>query len=133
MKKHFCCYCLQNFSTEEILTSHINDCFKINGKQAIHMPKEGEYFKFKNGKRKINSPFMIYADFESILVPESNEKQNTDGSYTNRYQKHVAWGYGCKLVSDDDKSSKSFKSYLREDTVHNFIDNMIRENNYCTD
>ena len=30
--KHFC-YCLQVFSTEEILKHHINDCFKINGKQ----------------------------------------------------------------------------------------------------
>ena len=33
---------------------------------------------------------MIYADFESIPVPESNEKQNPNQSYTNKYQKHVA-------------------------------------------
>ena len=31
-RKHFYRYCLQAFSTEEIL-KHINDCFKINGKQ----------------------------------------------------------------------------------------------------
>ena len=31
-RKHFCCYCLQSFSTEEILKHHIKDCFKINDK-----------------------------------------------------------------------------------------------------
>ena len=30
---------------------------------------------------------MIYADFESILLPEENEKQNSNQSYTNKYQK----------------------------------------------
>ena len=69
-KKHFCCYYLQAFSTEEILKCHLKDCFKINGKKKIIMPKEDEYVKFKNYERKIKSPFVIYADFESILLPE---------------------------------------------------------------
>ena len=29
---------------------------------------------------------MIYIDFESILVPENNGKQNPGESYTNKYQ-----------------------------------------------
>ena len=29
---------------------------------------------------------MIYAVFESILVPEANEKQNPNGSQTNKYK-----------------------------------------------
>ena len=29
-KNYFCRYCLQGFSTEEILKRHIKDCFKIN-------------------------------------------------------------------------------------------------------
>ena len=31
-RKHFCRYCLQAFSTEEILKCHVKDCFNINGK-----------------------------------------------------------------------------------------------------
>ena len=54
------------------------------------MAKKGEYIKFTNFGRKIKSPFMIYADFENIIVPEDNEKQNPNESYTNKYQKHVA-------------------------------------------
>ena len=57
-KKHFCRYCLQAFSTEEILKHHIKDCFKINGKQRIIMPRKDEYVKFKNYERtKVDAPF----------------------------------------------------------------------------
>ena len=74
-RKHFCRYYLQAFRTAEKLKYHIKDCFKINGKQTIKMPKRGEYIKFKNFRRKIKSPLMIYADFESVLVPEHNESK----------------------------------------------------------
>ena len=30
---------------------------------------------------------MIYADIESVLVPEDNDKQNPEESYTNKYLK----------------------------------------------
>ena len=43
---------------------------KIALKLMIKMPKKGEYVRFKNYDRKIKSPFMIYADFESILLSE---------------------------------------------------------------
>ena len=53
-RKHFCCYCLHVFITEEILKRHIKDCFKINRKQTIERPKKDEHFKFKNFERKLN-------------------------------------------------------------------------------
>ena len=37
------------------------------------MSKNSEYFKFTNYKRKIKLPFIIYADFESLLLPENIE------------------------------------------------------------
>ena len=95
-RKHFCRCCLQAFSTEGILKCHIKDFFKINGKQRIKMSKKGEHVKFKNFERKIISPYMVYADFESILVPENNGKQNSDESYTIKYQKYIVYSYGYK-------------------------------------
>ena len=47
------------------------------------MPKKTEYVKFRNHQIKIRSPFIIYADLESNLVPEDNGKQNPEESYTN--------------------------------------------------
>ena len=132
-RKYFCRYCLHAFITEEILKRHIKDCFKINGKQMIKIPKKGEYVKFKNFGRKIKSSFMIYADFESILVPGDNGKQNPNESYSDKYQKQVACSYGYKLACVDDKFSKPFKSYLGEDVLYNFISSMIEESKYCSD
>ena len=97
------------------------------------MPKKDEYIIFKNFGGKIKSPFVIYADFESILIPEDNIKQNPNESYTNKYQKHVACSYGYKLVCVDDKYSKPFKSYLDKDTVYNFISSIFEESKYCKD
>ena len=125
-RKHFCRYCLQAFITEKILKRHIKDCFKINDKQKMIMPKTGEYVKLKNYERKIKSPFIIYADFESVLVPEDNGKQNSEESYTKKYQKHIACSYGYKLVCVDDKFSKHF-------TVYNFVNSMIEESRYCSE
>ena len=83
-RKHFCWYCLQAFSTEEILKLHIKDCFKINGKQRIKIPKKGEYVNFKNFERKIKLPFMIHANFESTVSPEDNAGHNPERFYTTK-------------------------------------------------
>ena len=62
------------------------------------MPEKGEYVK---------SLFIIYADFECILLSKDNEKQHTEESCTNKYQKHIACSYGYQLVLVDDKFSVS--------------------------
>ena len=73
------------------------------------MLKNSEYVKFKNFERKIKPSFIIYTDFESILGPKDNGKQNLNGSYANKYQKYVACSYGYKLVCVN-KFGKPFKS-----------------------
>ena len=82
-KKTFLSLLFTCFHCRQILKSHIKDCFKINGKQTIKVPKKGKYFNFRSFQRKIKLPFMIYADFESILVPEANGKQSPNESYKN--------------------------------------------------
>ena len=96
------------------------------------MPKKGEYIQFKNFGRKIESPFMIYANFESIIVSEDNGKQNSNESFTNKYQKNVACSYGYRLVCVDDKFSKLLKLYLDENALYSFVSSMIRESKYCS-
>ena len=66
-RKHFCKYCLQHFTTAEILNQHIPICFEINGTQAIRMPTEkNKWLSFENYPKQLNAPFVIYADFESL-------------------------------------------------------------------
>ena len=39
--------------------SNVNGCFKINRKQMVKIPKQGENVRYENYERKIKSPFMI--------------------------------------------------------------------------
>ena len=55
--KTFLSILFTSFQLEEILNSHIKDCFKINGKQRIIIPKKGEYVKLKIYERQ--SPFIM--------------------------------------------------------------------------
>ena len=66
-------------------------------------------------------------------MAENDGKQNPEKSYTIKYQKHIACSYGYKLVLVDGKFSKPFKTYLSEDTVYNFNNNMIEESKYCSE
>ena len=78
---------------------------KLMVKKRLRCLKKGEYVRFKNYDWKIKSLFMIYVDFESVLVPEDNGKQNLYESYTNNHQNHVACNCVYKLVCVDDKLS----------------------------
>ena len=89
--------------------------------------QKSDYIKLKNYERKIKSPFMIYSDFESILVQEDNGKQK---NLIRTSMKNVVYSYDYKLLYVDDKFSKRFKSYLGKNAVYNFINSMIRESNY---
>ena len=63
-------------------------------------------------------------------MSEDNRKQNSEETYTNKYQKHIACSYGYKF---DDKFCKPFKTYLGKDTVYDFINSMIEESKYCSE
>ena len=76
----------------------------------------------ENYEKKISS-FIINAGSECILVPEDNEKQNPEETYTDKYQKHIACSYDYKLVFVDNKFTKLFTTYLGKEAVCNFINN----------
>ena len=131
-KKHFCMYCLQCFSREDVLTKHINNCISINGKQAINMPEKGDKVYFKNHHKQLPVPFVIYADFEAITEKIHGCQPNNEKSYTEAYQKHTDCGYGYKVVCCyDDKYSKPVQIHRGENAVHKFMENMLEEVNWC--
>ena len=69
------------------------------------MAKKGETVKSKNYTRKIKFPFIIYGNFEIILVRKYNRKQNQSKTYTNKYQNDVGCSFGYKIVCVDDQFS----------------------------
>ena len=128
-RKHFCGYCLLALKTADVLKCYIEDCFKTNGKQLTKMTAKGEYVNFKNHGQKIQSPFMTYANFESILMPENNEKQYPNNSYTKNIKNMLlavmAINYYVSMIS--------FNSYLGEDAVYKFVNSIVEGSKYCED
>ena len=62
-------YCLNTFGTQKLFDEHEEYC-KNNEVVRIDMPKEeNSILSFKNLHRKIPVPFVIYADFESLIMP----------------------------------------------------------------
>ena len=131
-RKHFCMYCLQCFSREDVLTEHKNNCISINGKQAINMPEKGDKVYFKNHHKQLPVPFVIYADFEALTEKIQGCQPNNENSYTEAYQKHIDCGYGYKVVCCyDDKYSKPVQIFRGENAVHQFMEAMLEEVKYC--
>ena len=131
-RKHFCMYCLQCFSREDVLTEHKNNCISINGKQAIKMPEKGDKVYFKNHHKQLAVPFIIYSDFEALTEKVQGCQPNNEKSYTEAYQKHTDCGYEYKVVCCyDNKYTKPVQIYRGENAVYKFMENMLEEVNWC--
>ena len=132
-RKHFCMYCLQCFSSEEVLKNHKDNCIQLNGEQSIKMPdKSNNTLKFNNFHKQQPVPFVIYADFEAITEKISGCRPNNNKSFTEAYQKHTDCGFGYKVVCCyDDKYTQPMKIYRGEKAVYTFLEYMLDEVKYC--
>ena len=133
-KKHFCLNCFHNCESEESLANHKETCSQVNGVQAVKLPKEGTKIKFKNHKNQLPVPFVIYADFESLVVSDKDRKldDTVDESYTNRYQTHHACSLGLKRVCHyDDPHSGEYTSYIGKDASYRFLKAVLKEAEMC--
>ena len=131
-KKHFCMHCFQCFSSERVLLNHKEICLEINGKQAVKMPEIGSKIDFKNFKKQLQVPFVIYADFEAITEPIHGCQPSNQKSFTEAYQKHTDCGYGNKVVCCyDDKYTKPIQYYRGKKAVYKFMESILNEVKDC--
>lgn len=73
-RRHWCDNCLCGFREKSILEKHIADCYKFSP-QRIELPMK-QCVKFDQYHKMLKSPFVIYADFETLVV-----KKNGNTSY----------------------------------------------------
>ena len=124
-KKYFCMHCLQNFTSQEILNRHKENCIKINGAQKP-IYEEGT-IKFTNFDKQIPIPFKIYADIECF-----NKKVNIrKGESTTFYSKHVPYSIGAKLVCIDDTYSLPLKIFFGSNCVNKFLQWVFNQRKRC--
>ena len=65
-KQYFCTNCLQGF-TRELSRDQHQVYSKNNESVRVEMPIKGSTAEFVDGQSQFRVPFMMYADFESIL------------------------------------------------------------------
>ena len=93
-KQHFCMNCLQGFTQESSRDQHQLYC-EDNESVRVEMRKQDSTVEFKDGKNQFKVPFIMYADFESILDPiESlNPNPNPNQPYTSDVNEHMPSGW----------------------------------------
>ena len=108
----FYCYgCLHSFQTEIALKNHVDLC-KNNKFAEIELPNEENKFKKYNpGGKSLKMNTVIYADFESILVP--NNTYSKENASDGVIDKHIACGYSINVV--DNHSNRCKQTYYRGD------------------
>ena len=86
-KRHFCLNCFNSFNSPETLEIHKEYCYENESVKTL-MPPPGTYLRFKNFHHSEKAPFVIYADFESLIKSMDNCGPNSNKSYTKKIQKH---------------------------------------------
>ena len=100
---HFCMNCLNGFRKASARDKHYKYCIS-NGYVKFKMPSEKEkWLKFHDGQYQFKVPFMLYADFESVLKPVDErygDRTNTmkterkgNASFTEKINTHVPSGW----------------------------------------
>ena len=94
----FCRNCLNHFPMER-LAIHQESCQSFDAVK-IEMPPEGSTMKFKNLNKKMEFPYVIYADFEARLEKVPTVFPNPEKSFTEKIQEHKPISFAFHLVSN---------------------------------
>ena len=99
-------------------------CLSINGAQSVRFEKGTT--EFKNYFRQIPIPFKIDANFKFNFKSVGSY----EGSYSKKYQDHLACSFAYKLVCVDDKFSKPTVVFRGENAAYKFIVGILKKYEY---
>ena len=112
--RKFCPNCITGFRNNDSLQIHLEICNKFKARKIL-MPKE-KYYEFSDYRKLYRHEYLIFTDFESILVRE-NDKISKN---TTVIEKHIECTYS--LVAVNDKSEVIFKRvYTGQDCMDHFF------------
>ncbi|XP_044733719.1 uncharacterized protein LOC123296320 [Chrysoperla carnea] len=90
----------------------------------VRMPETDDerFVEFKDFNSKERVEYMVYADFEALLVPQHHEDMEMDHrSYTKNIQKHVPYSVGYYVHCTHDPNQSFYKAYRGADCVKWFV------------
>ena len=122
-KVFFCERCPQGFSSQNVLKDHLSYCrgIKCRPENKIEMPKECKnILKFENYQNQMKVPWIIYADFESLVEKIYGGKPDPSGSSTTKTEVHMPCGFGFMAVRSDGETMDLYV-YRGKNTVKDLL------------
>ena len=112
---------MYGYSKESLLNAHKPDCQGIIKRAVkIEMPEPNTKLKFQNHHKQLPAPFVVYADFESLIKKVSTAANDPKKSATRKTQLHEACSY-CYVVVRSDGKTKQPVVYRGPDAAEHFL------------
>ena len=122
--------CLHAYSTQELLGAHATDCCHA---QRTKFPDDPGC-RFTDTQKQLPAPFVVYADFESILKPVDKDVDTTQGvevggeSSSHVSQEHIPCTFAYKVVSSVDPNfSRPLVMCSGENAAEKFVCDLQQE------
>ena len=125
-KEYYCENCLQVFHSEISIKNHMTYC--LNNKSVkIEMPYKKPVLQFCDGQYQFKVPFMMYADFETLLEPVQGFSSNPESSWTIDTCNHIPSGWAVYSKFAHGEVENPLTQYRGPDCVKKFCDHIIEE------
>ena len=125
-KQHFCTNCLQGFTRELSRDQHQVYC-EDNETVRVEMPGEESTVEFCDGQNQFKAPFIMYADFESVLEPVESPNPDPSQPYSQNVNQHVSFGWCVYSKFAYSKVKDPLTIYRGKDCVKKFCDHVKGE------
>ena len=125
---HYCVRCLQGFTTQAVFAKHRTLCRGASSRPTrIEMPEKGKNtLQFQNYHRQMMVPYVIYADFESIIVKHDTCIPPPERSSTTKTEVHKPSGFSL-VARRSDGNVKEAYCYRGEDCVRRFLATLLQK------
>ncbi|KAK3921390.1 putative DNA polymerase [Frankliniella fusca] len=121
---HWCENCLTPYNTHTKYKEHRQRCIEHSA-QAVLMPRARDaVMQFRQWGNQMHHDYVIYADFECIVVPYNAPHPDPAVSSTTRSSRHVPCGFCYVIVRADG-------TLLKEPVLHHGGDGLIRQFLLC--
>ena len=124
--QHICINCLQGFAEQKSRDEHYVYCIS-NKAVRIEMPNKKPTVEYSDGQYQFKVPFMMYADFESILEPIQGASNNPNVPSAIGVNIHTPSGWCVYSKFAYGKVTNPLTQYRGSDWVEKFCEHIISE------
>ena len=120
----YCLNCFHSYRTENKLKKHENVCKKHDYYYVEMRNEDNNILKCNHGENSKKVPFIIYADFESLLEKQSTYNNNPQNSSTTKINKHTPSGYSLFIHCSFDLTKNKLDCYGGKDCMERLCNDL---------